>query len=413
MAEESEQGKSEAPPSRRTLWPIYAASFFSLSLATMNSLIAPLWALELGASPILIRVAVAARSVLPLILSIHSGVLMDRFGTRPIMVALAVVGAAASLLYPVLPSIAALIVLQLFIGFALNTVWIGAQTEIGRLTRGRTTYMGRFIFMAALGSFFAPLLAGACWDWFGPWGAFVAMAGWSIGLLISALIAPKAGPPPGADATAGKKGGALPRLSDYTSAFRMIAVPAVAFVGLITFLRSGTYGVINSFYPVYLDSIEISGTEIGILLGVSSLIGSPAALLVAPLERFVRAHWLLILTTAASIVFLCATPLFETFPALIVLALLYGTAAGIGFPLLLSVLSRAVSIEEQGLSVGLRITLNRAAVLMTPLVMGLIVERFDLAASFYAVGVALLLLSVLTTLFVLRSPAFNARRENS
>lgn len=169
---------SAARAEQRGLYAAYAAGFFSLSLVPMSSLVVPLWALSLGAPPWLIGVAVASRSVLPFLLSIHGGAMMDRLGTRRLMLIFTGAGALLTLLHPLLPWIGALIALQLIVGWAQGMGWIGAQTKIARLTRGSAAYAARFSFVTTAGTFLGPLAAGVAWDVFGAWGAFVLIAAW-------------------------------------------------------------------------------------------------------------------------------------------------------------------------------------------------------------------------------------------
>lgn len=49
---------------KRTRAKIYIAGFFSLGIVPMSTVAVPLWALQLGAEPFLIGLAVAARALL-------------------------------------------------------------------------------------------------------------------------------------------------------------------------------------------------------------------------------------------------------------------------------------------------------------------------------------------------------------
>jgi MFS family permease len=389
----------------RGLYAVYATAFFSLSLVPMTALVVPLWALSLGASPALIGIAVASRSVLPLFLSIHGGALMDRLGTRRMMLIFTAAGALLSLLYPALRYIWALIVLQLFVGWAQGMGWIGAQTKIARLTRGNAKYAAHFSFITAGGTFVGPLISGAAWDLFGPWGAFGAIALWGGCLWLAAYRLPAP------SATEERFKGVswndiLPRPSDYVRAFALLSIPGVALVIVATFLRISTFSVQASFYPVYLESIGVSGTLIGILFGFASLLGGPAALLTAPAVRIMRPHWLLLSSMGVGIVFICITPLLNDFVPLLLAAGIFGIGLGMGLPLLLSVLSEATDAREQGVSVGLRTTANRLASTVIPIVMGLVIEVVGIKYGFLVVGAVLLGSLGATAWVVHRSPAF-------
>jgi hypothetical protein len=195
----------------------------------------------------------------------------------------------------------------------------------------------------------------------------------------------------------------LPRASDYAQAFALCAIPAVAMVMVFTFLRIAISVVQNSFYVVYLENIGMAGTLIGVLVGCANLAATPAALITLP-KRLIKPAWVMVLATVVSIVFTTVTPLFQDFKILLVLAAFYGAGVGLGFPTMLSLLSNAVDPHVQGMSVGLRTTINRMASLVVPVVMGGIAEIYDLATSFFVVGAALLVIVAATAYFLWRRP---------
>lgn len=370
-----------------------------VSLVPIVTVAVPLWALELGATPATIGLAVGARAMLPVLLSIHGGVLIDRFGPRRVMLIAALVTLALAPLYPSLPAVAALIGLQLLHGMAQAMVWIAAQTEVGRLTRGDPGLIGRFAFVTQLGHFLMPVAAGAAWDAYGAWGVY-GLAGTVSALAVAAVLSiPRA-------SVSGPSGSGrrslAPRLSDYLAAFATLGNPAVAFGIVTSILFVSSTAVRMSFFPVYLKGIAFSGAEIGILLGLGSLCGSFAGLTVGRLTRLLSAAPLMLLSLAVAAAFLAAVPLAADMAALAALIAVHGFANGLTFPLNLSVLTRAVRPEEQGRNVGLRTTTNRLANFVVPVAMGLIVEAAGLASGFYIMGAVALAGIAAAALFWLR-----------
>ncbi len=379
---------------------LYGTSFFSLSLVPMAALIVPLWAIGLGASPLWIGVIVGARSLLPMLLSIHGGVLMDRLGTRRVMLFFAIVTMAAFPLYPLLPSLYALVALQLVTGLTQGLSWVGSQTLYGQFTRGSPKHAGRVTFFTNAGAFAGPLIAGVVWSAAGGLGAFALLTVWSMALLVTVLILPRTVDRPIKSVSLRE---IMPRTSDYGKAFALCAIPVVALVMVFTFLRIAVSGMQASFYVVYLENIGLTGTKMGVLMGCANFVASPAALLNPP-ARLIKPAWLMVFATIGSILFMTITPLFSDFIFLLILAALYGAAGGIGFPTLLSLLSNAVDPHVQGMSVGLRTTVNRVASLVVPVVMGGIAEIWDTQTSFFVIGCALMITVAVTTYFVWRNP---------
>ncbi len=397
---------TENNPSRDkipSLFATYATGFFSLSLTPMTSLVVLLWALSIGVTPGMIGIIVACRSVLPFFLSIHGGAMMDRLGTRRMLLIFTAVGSLLSFLYPLSTWMGALLALQLVVGWAQGMGWIGAQIKIARLSAGNATIAGRFSFFTTCGTFLGPLAAGATWDVFGPWGAFSLIGLWGIYLLLACYALPS---------TAERQPIALrwcellPDPADYWRAFALMGIPAVAFIVGATFLRISALSVQSSFYTVYLQGIGLSGSLIGILIGFESLIGGPASLLTGVAVKAIRPHWLLLLSIGIAIVAISITPLLESFIPLLIMAGIFGLGIGMGFPLLLSILSNAVNSREQGLSVGLRTTANRLASIVVPVVMGFVIEFTGIEWGFLVIGVTLLAILCVVAWAVHRSGAF-------
>lgn len=391
---------SPNPLPLRAMLALYGTSFFSLSIVPMAALVVPLWSLGLGASPLWIGIIVGARSFLPMLLSIHGGVLMDRLGTRRVMLLFSVITMAAFPLYAVLPSIAALVVLQLITGLSQGLAWVGSQTLYGQITRGSSKHAGRVTFFTNLGAFAGPLIAGVVWSVAGGVGAFALLTVWSLALVIMVLILPRNVDRPIRSVSVRE---IVPRVSDYGQAFALCAIPVVALVMIFTFLRIAVSGVQASFYVVYLENIGFTGTAIGVLIGCANFVASPAALIRLP-ERMIKPAWLMTAATVVAILIMTVTPFLTDFIPLFVFAALYGAGLGLSFPTLLSLLSNAVDPHLQGMSVGLRTTINRVASLVVPVIMGGIAEIWDISTSFFVVGGLLMMIVGATAYFIWRNP---------
>lgn len=391
-------GASKTP--LRILLGIYGTAFFSLSTVPMAAVVVSLFAVKLGASPLWIGIAVAARSFLPMLLSIHGGVLMDRLGTRRLMLYFSIVTLAMFPLYPAMPWIWALVLLQLVTGLTQGLTWIGSQTLYGQLARGSVKHAGWVTFFTNFGMFVGPLLGGVLWEHVGVIGAFAALTIWSLATLILVIVLPKSIDPPMQKIAVADL---APRWEDYVKAFAMCAIPVVALVMIFTFMRIAVFGLQSSFYVVYLENISMTGTQIGLLVSCGNLISGPAALINIP-PRIIKPVWLMLLGSAAAVGFMTVTPLLSNFWALMAMSVGYGVGMGLCFPTLLSLLSKAVPKSMQGMSVGLRTTVNRVSSLVVPLAMGAIIEGVGIADSFLLVGGVLMLFILATAWYIRRNP---------
>ena len=350
----------------------------------MMTLIVPLWALDIGATAFWIGMAIAARALLAMLFAIQTGAVMDRLGARRVTTAIAVMAGLLVMIYPLVPSVGGILGMQVIVGFLHLACWIGAQALVGQLTRGEPALMGRFTFLATLGNFLGPFLAGLAWQYLGAWGAFGVVSMWSAALVITLTLVPKS-----LDAGAVAKMSMrdfIPRWAHYAAGFDLLRIPMIAYVIAISAILAGVYAMRHTFLAVYLESILFSGGEIGFIVGSISLAGAVAGLAVGRISRWISPHWLVLAGTVLATITFCLAPLFTGFWALLAIACATGVCSGTAFPMILSVLTLGAGTEKQGLSVGLRSTMNRTASLTVPIVMGAIVGATSLATGFFIMG---------------------------
>ena len=379
--------------SLRQQLPIYGAGVFSNSNVTISSIIVPLWALYLDVSPGVIGILLGIRHFPGLLFAIHGGVLIDRLGARPVMIAFAAIAVVVPLLFPIMPWVWAMIVLQMVWGFATTMTWMGAQTCVSQLMRGSTRHAGRLSVSVRIGMLFGPPLAGWGWDMWGAWGGFGAISIWALGLLVSCMIIPtiQTGTVP---IRQFRMSDLVPRRVDYIAALKMMTVPAIAICVYLSAVRIASYGVQESFYIVYLKEVGLSGEDIGLLAGTGhSLLGAVGALMLslAPRIKSIRSQlYLFLITLFIAVILISISPLLRDFWPLFAAITLRGLLLGFNQPLMISVMASASAPEIQGQTVGLRTTANRAASTVIPIAMGVMVEVIGLHASFYVMGIIML-----------------------
>ncbi len=373
---------------------IYGAGMFSDGA---SNVVVPLWLITLHPSPTAFGLVIGARALLPFLLSIHGGVLMDRLGPRQVMLAFALVGLTLPILFPLLPWIWAAGILQLVIGLTTTMSWVGAQTVVGQTMKGNPNFTRQLSFSNRLGSLVCPLMAGASWDAFGPWGGFGIMFSWSVLLLISALLLPRRSTAQRATSRRFAARDLVPHVGDYISTFRLLAIPAVAVVAIGSVLNIASGAIQTSFYITYLKEVGLNATLIGMLIGIGNVAALAGTMGVTRIMRRIGEVRLLNASVVTAIAAITCTPLVATFPPLLALSLLRGWAQGIGQPLMILIPSAAVPPGSQGAVVGLRMTLNRLVQTVVAPLMGAVVALIGLEKSFLAIGGTLL---VLVTVFL-------------
>jgi len=378
---------------------IFVAGLFAMGYTQFYVFLIPLFGLSLGMSAGEIGMLVGGRSFLAVFLSIHVGVLMDRFGTRRVTLFFVWTAMALAPIFPLVPWFWPLLLLQVVNGGALMFAWSGLQTLIAQLAEGEAEYLGRFNFFARIGSTIAPMIVGAAWDWGGAWPSYLLGVAWGAVLTVALLCAPEA-EIVGADGRTPRRPArfrardALPRLPDYVHCFALMAIPAVATTMAIIFLRTATNGVQSSLYVVYLNGVGLTGTSIGILFAAIEVTSGLGSLFAGRAMRLGDPQRTMLSGTVLSIVLICLTPFLGGIFLLLLLAqAARGWLQGVVQPVMFSVQAKAVGRYRQGSVVGLRQTMNRLAAIVIPPMMGAIADRWGAGESFVILGSLLLLLS--------------------
>jgi len=392
---------------------VYLAGPFAMGYTELYTFLIPLYALSVGMSAGEIGMLVGGRSLLAVFLSIHVGVLMDRFGTRRVTLFFVWTAMALAPIFPLVPWFWPLLLLQIVNGAALQFAWSGSQTLIAQLAEGEAEFIGRFSFFARFGTTLAPMIAGAAWDWGGVWPAYMLGVAWGAVLTIALLRAPEA-EVPGADGRAShqrtnfRARDAIPRLPDYVRCYALMAIPAVATTIAIIFLRTATNGVQSSLYVVFLKGNGLTGTSIGILFAAIEVMSGLGSLFAGRAMALGDPRRTMLSGTVLSIVLICVTPFLGGIFLLLFLAqAARGWLQGVVQPLMFSVQAKAVGRYRQGSVVGLRQTMNRLAAIVIPPAMGAIADRWGAGESFVILGSLLLMLSAPVALITRRT----ARQE--
>jgi len=380
--------KSSGAASARVEAPVYSAAAFSNSVADIVPIAIPLWLAALGMEPFLIGLVVGARYIGPLVFSIQGGALMDRLGTRRVMIFFAVIATVAPLLYPAAGWLPFILCLQLVGGLAESLGWTGAQTLTNQVFRGDAVYAGRMIAATRVGTLLGPPVGGVFFEFLGPDGGFFAMSLWGLGTLLAVLLVPlDAVPKP--EASRGRASDVLPKPADYVAAMRLLAVPVIATMMAVTSIRQIGSSMQSSFYTVYLENAGISETVIGLLIAMNGLAGI-AAVWTGSLTQRIGLEKLLFWTIGLSILSIAAIPLSENIIFLFGMSAVRGFTLAVSVALLLAVLAREVGPEFQGRVIGLRMTCHQLLNVFVPIVLGAIIQLSGLASGFYYVGGAAL-----------------------
>ncbi|MFN3892045.1 MAG: MFS transporter [Beijerinckiaceae bacterium] len=384
--------------------PVYGAGMFASTVTDVISIILPVWLAGTGKSAATIGLIIGSKHLLPILLAIHGGALMDRFGARSVMVGCLLLAVVTLPLFPWVGWIPFIVVLQMISGFGSSMGWLGSQTLFGQIMRRDHVYAGRFAFALRVGGFIGPPIAGLVWDNLGVGSGFLFLGLWALGAVIMALLVPRDAISAPERAQKARIADMLPRWSDYRAAFRLATIPAMTVVLMITVVRIAASSVQDSFYPLYLTTVGYSATQIGLLMTISAATAAASSLTIGWITRFAQPMWVLIISAAWSVIFVSITPLMPSFTALAISAALRGLSMGVSQPLMMSMLIGAAGKGSQGKGAALRTTANRVAAAVTPISMGAVAGLAGLGESFFVIGGVLLAALVVIAIYVWRRP---------
>lgn len=321
-----------------------------------------LYALTLGANQFEIGILMALYGLCPMLLAVTIGKLADRVGPRlPMLMGTAGV-AAALLLPPLFPGLAALYFTALLIGTSFHFFFVTVTGIAGGIggegNRIRNYALVSLGFSGA--GFLGPMTAGFSIDHLGHLPAFLLLSLFPLIPVLLLWFKPEFLPP------AGKRGAAEGK----RNAFDLWRVPVLRNTFIASGIISSAWDLFQFYLPVYGYSVGLSASAIGTVLGVFALatfvirIGLPRLI-----KRSREAEILTYAIFVAAFAFVLF-PFFKNAYALAAIAFLLGLGCGCGQPLSMSLIYALSPRERVSESTGLRVTVNNFAHLVIPLFFG-------------------------------------------
>ena len=354
----------------------------------LRPLVGP-FVLDLGGTAAQASTALAAFAVLPTVLAIPIGFLVDRLGHRRLLVwgSLAMIAGGGLLLLGTIPAV---IAGQLVVGLGTLAVWVALQaaatlpTGAAETRDERNRRIASFSLFVSAGQLVGPALGGAVAELAG----FRTSVGVFVGLSVLLVVVTHLGVRRATAVPAAAAGAAsvalLPGLGrSYLDALRLLRSRAVLITVAASFLALVVLDLRTAFQPLHLQSIGFSPLWTGLLLttaATASFISRPAF---GPLVRWLPAPLLVGLVLGVGSVSVAAVN---------------GFALGFAQPLTLALMADHTDAAQRGLAVGIRSMANRGAQLADPVAFGLLLAAFGTRTAFLAMGAALLVLSVVTGL---------------
>ena len=359
----------------------FTLAFINFVGALAGRVLLTLAALQLGANPFAVGALAATFSAFPMMFSLTAGRLDDRFGSRWLLMFGALASSCGLLVPFLVPTLSALYVAAAMVGLGFSFYTVSVQNLVGTLGKPaeHAKQFSNFAMVAALASFIGPMISGFSIDHLGFRIASLILA--LIALLPVPILALRGGMLPGGKRRAGPAG----------TITGMLAAPNVRRVLVTSGLVQLGVDLFQFYLPIYGYAINLSASEIGVILAMFAAASFVVRLMVPRLIAWSNEERVLsyaFYIGAASFVFI---PLFKSAIALSLIAFLFGLGLGCGPPITMMMTYTQSPAGRSGEALGLRLSANHLARVVGPLLFGSIGSAFGLFAVFW--GNALMMAS--------------------
>ncbi|HLW61595.1 MAG TPA: MFS transporter [bacterium] len=357
------------------LWLNNALQFLSNGAWYVAAPFIPLYLTSQGASVIIVGGVVSISGVIPLLISIHAGALVDERG--PIMVAKGsvILFALAGMILTAWHSVWAVAGAYMLMGIANIGFAVAPQAIVAAASNPgtRVRNYGYYSLWNSAGAVVGPVIGGYIAGRFGYAAAFAVV--WILMLPAFAVA--------GSMRVISTVPAHIVSLATaHTLARTIIGRRGVAGILFISFMVGCGQTLQQSFYPLYLHTVGLSATLIGIVIAAVSL---SSMLVRSMLSRGVAMFGygsLLVGATALAAVSLGVTPLLRHFWPLMLASALMGASLGFTQPLTMSLMVESVPPELWGVAFGIRQSVQRLAAILSPIVFGLVITVSRIESAF-------------------------------
>jgi len=339
-----------------------------------------LFALELGASEATVGTLMALFALLPMLLSISAGRLIDRIGPRtPLLAGMGVLAVATALPFA-MPSVAILYLSCTLLGTSFMVVHIAMNSVFGAhgTPEDRAVNFSYLALAFSISNSLGPLIAGAAIDLLGHARAFVVLAVFPVVALV--LLWARKRPLPRPEYRASAKG---------TRVLDLLRIPALRTTFIISSLLAMGWDLYTFLIPLYGVRIGLAATTIGIIMSTFAVATLVVRIFLPVMVKRLR-HWTVLLTAlcvsgTAYVLF----PFVASVPLLMALSFLLGLGLGCAQPFIMSILYEQSPPGRQAEAVGLRTSLMNGSHTLIPIASGAFSATFGMAPVFWALALFL------------------------
>ena len=365
---------------------LYLAAGASFAALSARGLTVPLYAHDLGASRFEVGALFSVSTLAAAVLSLPSGILVDRFGTRALLGLSFLFAAVSQLATAATPSVPPLFIWQVVGGLAAGAQQaalfsaVTESTSAGRLGRS----MGWLTFSMQAGFFLGPSIAGIALRWIDI-RTDIAV---TTALLLFAI--------PGALAASGTRQRTGEGLSLRVPLQALLRQPAFVPVTIGLIAVTLVWGTVGAFLPVFgKEALGLPSAEVGYLLALQAVVNGLSRLPGGRLVDRARQRWPIVFVGV--IVWSTATVVLGHLTGFLgpAIVLVVGTPfMATAFVAIGVVFADLSATSTRGVTMGMYGTILFVGLAAGPLIFGPVVQNAGYAAGFTACAVVATALGV-------------------
>jgi MFS transporter, DHA1 family, multidrug resistance protein len=356
-----------------------------------------LYATELGASTFVIGLMVTLKALLPIVIAMPTGQLIDSFGPMKmlkfgswfLLASLACIVFANGILM--------LAISQMLIGASIIIMASSFQVLVAQGDRAqRNEAIKRYSMWMSGGGMLGPIIGGLAASLF-PVAFDGYRAAFALALVVAIVftlflfwLSARYPHPDAAGIRVRDAFSPSGIVASYKRGISLAGSRPVQFGLTGTFLVMYIQALYMSFLPLYLAQAGFATFLISLTISLKGFAGMLSRFALGKLMKRYSLEAILLAAGTVAAVGVVLTPLAVSHPvAMLILAAAIGGAVGVNLPVSIMIMVDAVGEGERGKLMGLRLLVNRFSQVLSPAMFGVLGQLFGLTAAFYSGGVLL------------------------
>ncbi len=341
-----------------------------------------LYAISLKATPFIIGTLIALHALLPALLSVSAGRMIDRIGiNKPMLVGS--IGVSSGVVLPFLfPGLPVLFATSLISGVSFMLINLCAYHAVGEMSapKDRAVNFSYIALGFSTSTFIGPLLAGVSIDTLGFGATFLVLALFGVPPIValSANLMPVHRPH------------RLEAPAKIEHVFELLHTQKMRRLFTVMGMLALAWDIYGFAIPLYGSHIGLSASKIGTVMGAFAA-ATFAVRLALPFIADRLAPWTLL--TAALLLAgtsFIALSLVDTLPALMIAAFALGLGLGSPQPMVLTLLHQSAPKGRAAEALGLRTTMINTSQTLMPMVFGAAGSALGITPLFWMIAALLI-----------------------